>query len=302
MEDYPHCSICLDIYGTNKSHIKAPKFLPCEDTFCKECIKEMINHSEEDYFFCPICKEKINKEQNVDKYPTNKAVMNMVDSYFNIPEIDVKNNEGERIIKYDIVLLGNSGVGKTSIFKRLLSDKYTDCSTSTIGIDIKAYYIKYKNKKYKLLFHDTAGQEKYSSITKSILREKDGVLFIYDITDHESFDKLQYWYGLYNEHNKNVTGLLIGNKCDCEHKVNEKEAEQFAKEHGLKYIETSAKLDKNIKKAIAILLEKLIEIDKINETKDNSDLGNSYKSVSSYNEPSIKITQEKTKKIKKCGC
>ena len=97
----------------------------------------------------------------------------MVDSYFYIPEIEIKKNEGEKIIKYDIVLLGKSGVGKTSIFQKLLKDIFTGLNANTMGIDITVYYIKYKNKRYKLLFHDTAGQEKYSSITTSISRQKD---------------------------------------------------------------------------------------------------------------------------------
>ena len=302
MEDYPQCSICFDIYGTNQTHIKVPKFLKCGDTFCKECLEKIIKKSDEDYFLCPMCKEKINKEKSLDDYPSNKEVIRLVNSYFNIPEKEAKNSEDEKIIKYDIVLLGDTSVGKTSIFQRLSKDTFTDDYSSTVGIDITPYYIKYKSRRYKLIFNDITGQEKYKSITKSILRQKDGVLFIYDISDKESFDGLQYWYDLYKEENKNVVGLLIGNKCDCERKVNEKEANKFSKEHGLKFIETSAKLDKNIKKAIACLLEKIIESERIEETEDNTGLENSYTSLSSYNDDTIKINHKNEMKKKICCC
>ena len=301
MEDYPQCSICFDIYGPNQTHMKSPKFLKCGDTFCKECLEKIIKRTDEDYFLCPICQEKINKEKNLDNYPPNKEVIRLVNYYFNIPEKEVKNNEEEKITKYDIVLLGDASVGKTSIFQRLSKDTFTEDYSATVGIEITPYYIKYKSNRYKLIFHDITGQEKYKAITKNILRQKDGVLFIYDISDKNSFDSLQYWYDIYKEENKNVVGLLVGNKSDCEHKVNEAEAEKFVKDHGLKYIETSAKLDKNIKKAIAFLLERIIEAEKINETDDNTALKNDYESIMSYNDNTIKIGSCSSSG-KKCPC
>ena len=84
-------------------------------------------------------------------------------------------------------------------------------------------------------------------MTKSYLRNSDGVLFVYDISNKDSFNALETWYNLYKEENENVVGILIGNKSDNKHAVNKEEAKKFAKVHGLKkYLETSAKLDKNI--------------------------------------------------------
>ena len=160
--------------------------------------------------------------------------------------------------------MGNCSVGKTCIFQRLLKDIFSESLLSTTGLELNVYYIKYKNKKYKLIMNDTAGQERYKAITKSLLRGKDGVLFIYDISNEKTFNDLKSWYDLYKEENDNVVGLLIGNKCDCERKVNQEDAKKFANEHGLKYIETSAKLDINIKKAIATILEEIIKSKNIN--------------------------------------
>ena len=110
--------------------------------------------------------------------------------------------------------------------------------------------MKYKNIKYQLLFFDTGGQEKYKAITRNYLRNVDGVLFVFDISNQKSFEDISFWYNFYKEENENVVGLLIGNKYDLEHKVNKNESEEFAKENGLLYMETSAKSDINIKKVI----------------------------------------------------
>ena len=174
-----------------------------------------------------------------------------------------KNNEEERgdsiSTSFDIISLGNIYVGKTSIFQRLSKDVFSDNYKSTIGCDTFIYYIKYRNKKYVLNLKDPPGFEKYKSLTRSFLRNADGVLFIYDITNRESFNDLESWYNIYKEENGEVVGLVIGNKCDCERKVSEEEAKKFSEEHGLKYLETSAKLDKKVKKAIACLLEEIIQ-------------------------------------------
>ena len=126
-----------------------------------------------------------------------------------------------------------------------------------------------KKKKYKLALKDTSGQEKFKSITKNFLRNTDGVLFIYDISYQDSFNGLKSWYKLYKNESKEVMGLLIGNKCDLEQVVNIEEAKKFAEEHGLKYLETSAKSDKNLRKAIACILEKIIKSKENQESEEN---------------------------------
>ena len=89
------------------------------------------------------------------------------------------------------------------------------------------------------------------------MRGKDGVLFIYDISNQETFDGIESWYDLYKEENKAVVGLLIDNKCDKERKVDQQKVEEFSKKYGLDYIETSAKLNKRIRRIIISLLGKI---------------------------------------------
>ena len=287
-EEYPECPICLDLFGNNPNHIKAPKILKCGDNICKECLEKTIKDTKEESFICPICKESIIKEENIENYVTNKLIIKMINDYFNSPQEGIENEEEDKATKYNIVLLGDPDVGKTSIFTRLSKDKFSETYSTTVGCDMTTYYIKYKNKKYQLIFRDTSGQERFKAVTKNFLRNIDGVLFIFDITNKESFEGLKSWYDLFKEQNEKVVGLLIGNKCDNERKVDEEEAKKFARDYGLKkYFETSAKLDKKIKKAIAYLLEEIIKSKQV-----DNDL--------SFNEISIQTVKGKGKN--KCEC
>ena len=292
MEEYPECPICSDIFGINKNHIKAPKILNCGDSICKECLEIILKNTEENFFLCPICSEKIEKK-NIDKYITNKDLIKVINSCFNIIIKEGEELEGDKTITYNIVLLGNFAVGKSSIFNRLSKDLFSENIPSTIGLDSTIYYIKFRNKRYKLIIRDTSGQEKYKAITQSFLRQTDGVFFIFDISNQDTFDDLEFWYDLYKKENENVIGLLIGNKSDCIHEVTEDRAKKFVVDHGLKnYLETSAKLDKNIKKAVACLLEEIIESKALYNSLISVDVNFSLK-------PEKK---EKSKKKKKCLC
>ena len=276
MSSYPECPICLDIYGINLQDIKAPKILECGDSLCKECLQDLIKRKVE---LCPICKEKKINNENIDKYITNKQLTQLVNSFFNLPKSEVENQEGNnKSNEYKIITLGNSGVGKTSIFQRLSKDKFEENGlTPTISLNIsQPYYIKYKKKKYKLFFYDTAGSEKFQTITRNYLRNSDGIIFVYDITDKKSFDDLESWYKIYHEEKEEVIGLLIGNKCDKERKVSYEEAEKFAKKYKLKYMETSAKLDKGIKKALVYLLDQIIESKVIYNSINSIEINNKF--------------------------
>ena len=260
MSGYPECPICLDIYGTEEKHEKAPKILICGHTFCKECLLDLINRSKDNFILCPKCKKNTEIKQNIEEYTTNFGIIDLVNASFRIPKDEIEKGEGIKNPKgFQIISLGNSGVGKTCIFKRLLGEKFSELYIATLGIQFSLpYYIKYKNFFYELFFCDTCGMEKTFSITKNYVRNSDGVLFVYDISDRNSFEDLNKWYALFKEEKGEVVGVLIGNKSDKERQVDYNEAKKFADEHELKYFETSAKLDKNIKKAIVSLLDKII--------------------------------------------
>ena len=193
MADYPECPKCSDIYGNKSTHIKAPKILRCGDSICKECLENIINTKEE-FFICPECKEKIENLHDIKEYTTNKEIIRIVDESFNIPGEKMEIYGEDKPIPYNIIALGDSEVGKTSIFQRLSVDKFSENFIPTEGSDKSVYFIKYKNKKYVLNLRDSPGQERFRAVTKSYLRRVDGVLFVFDISNKESFENLNFWY------------------------------------------------------------------------------------------------------------
>ena len=304
MDKNLECPQCSDIYGDSIDSEKSPRCLACGDTICKKCLQELIDISNGEFLECPLCKEKIKKEEDINNYIPNKAIISSVNDCFNLPKSENVSINGEKIISYNIILLGNTGVGKSSIFSRLKYNTYKETFISTMGMDITTYFLKYKNQKYYLNIQDTAGQERYKSITKKYLKGKDGVLFIFDISDQKTFDEIESWYELYKNENKEIIGLLIGNKCDLERKVNEEAIEHLSKKLGLEYIETSAKLNKRVRKIIISLLNKINKSKETKKPDDNLDkedkLAKSYFSLySDYAESKVK-TKSKSKKKKWC--
>ena len=120
---------------------------------------------------------------------------------FNIPKSEFEESENN-LNKYNIITLGNSAVGKTSIFRRLIDENFINEYASTIGIGFIEYRLKYRGNKYTLIFWDTSGQERYKSITTNYLNKADGVLFVFDLNNKDSFDSLESWYKFYKEKKK----------------------------------------------------------------------------------------------------
>ena len=122
----------------------------------------------------------------------------------------------------------------------------------TIGVEFGARMINIDSKQIKLQIWDTAGQESFRSITRSYYRGAAGALLVYDITRRETFEHLASWLEDARQHaNPNMTIMLIGNKSDLNHRraVSTEEGEQFAREHGLIFLETSAKTAFNVEDA-----------------------------------------------------
>jgi len=172
-----------------------------------------------------------------------------------------------------LLTLGETEVGKTSIVLRYSDDKFHDNKIATIGIDFKIKIIKKGNEKIKVSIYDTAGQERFKNIVKHYYKGANGVLLIYDITKRDTFEKLEFWLEDLKENSDNLNNLfiyLIGNKNDLEERreVDFEEANKFAKEKNIPYIEVSAKTGNNIKKLfdemIKGTLTKIITFEKNN--------------------------------------
>ncbi|XP_012369872.1 ras-related protein Rab-13 [Octodon degus] len=119
---------------------------------------------------------------------------------------------------FKLLLIGDSGVGKTCLIIRFAEDNFNSTYISTIGIDFKIRTVDIEGKKIKLQVWDTAGQERFKTITTAYYRGAMGIILVYDITDEKSFENIQTWMKSIRENaSAGVERLLLGNKCDMEH-------------------------------------------------------------------------------------
>ncbi|KAF3481007.1 GTP-binding protein [Arthroderma uncinatum] len=151
-----------------------------------------------------------------------------------------------------LLLIGDSGVGKSCCLLRFSEDSFTPSFITTIGIDFKIRTINLDGKRVKLQIWDTAGQERFRTITTAYYRNAMGILLVYDVTDERSFKNIRTWFSNVEQHaSEGVHKILIGNKCDGEEKraVSVEQGQQLADELGIPFLEVSAKNNINVDKA-----------------------------------------------------
>ncbi|KAJ8256586.1 hypothetical protein COCON_G00187380 [Conger conger] len=153
---------------------------------------------------------------------------------------------------FKLLLIGDSGVGKSCLLLRFADDTYTESYISTIGVDFKIRTIEMEGKTVKLQIWDTAGQERFRTITSSYYRGAHGIIIVYDVTDQESFNNVKQWLEEIDRYAcENVSKLLVGNKCDLASKkvVDFTTGKEFAVSLKIPFLETSAKNANNVEKA-----------------------------------------------------
>jgi len=153
---------------------------------------------------------------------------------------------------FKLLLIGDSGVGKSCLLLRFADDTYTDSYISTIGVDFKIRTVDLDTKTIKLQIWDTAGQERFRTITSSYYRGAHGIIIVYDITDKESFDNVRQWLFKIDRYaSETVCKLLVGNKADLANKpaVEYEQSKAFADELNIPFLETSAKNASNVEQA-----------------------------------------------------
>uniref|UniRef100_A0A673TL56 small monomeric GTPase n=1 Tax=Suricata suricatta TaxID=37032 RepID=A0A673TL56_SURSU len=157
---------------------------------------------------------------------------------------------------FKLLLIGDSGVGKTCVLFRFSEDAFNSTFISTIGIDFKIRTIELDGKRIKLQIWDTAGQERFRTITTAYYRGAMGIMLVYDITNEKSFDNIRNWIRNIEEHaSADVEKMILGNKCDVNDKrqVSKERGEKLALDYGIKFMETSAKANINVENAFFTL-------------------------------------------------
>ena len=182
--------------------------------------------------------------------------------------------EVKKVYEGKIITLGDSLVGKTCIIYRFVDQTFIDTYLSTIGLDIKTKIVKLdNNRKIKLSIHDTAGQERFKSLSVNYIKKADGILIVYDITNKLSFKNVENWIKTAKEeiNKKNIPIYLIGNKSDLEdeREITTKHGENLAERYKIKFYETSCKTGKNIEKCFQDIANEMYNIieEKMNKNK-----------------------------------
>ena len=169
--------------------------------------------------------------------------------------------------KYDylfkVVVIGDSGVGKSNLLSRFTRNEFHLDSKSTIGVEFATRSIQHDGKIIKAQIWDTAGQERYRAITAAYYRGAVGALLVYDITKRDSFENCERWLKELRTHgDAQVVAMLVGNKGDLKHlqAVDVEDAKDFAEDNNLAFIETSALDGQNVDLAFETLLIEIYRI------------------------------------------
>ena len=196
---------------------------------------------------------------------------------------------------FKILLLGDSGVGKSSIILRYTDNTFSSNLMNSIGVDFKLKNIPVDDKRVKLQIWDTAGQERFRTITTSYYKGAQAIMIVFDLTDKDSFDHLKNWMSDIDRFAKEgVMKILVGNKADLDYKrvISSDTAKEFARKYGIEYLETSAKESVNIEDLFISTTKTFISTQMTNPLK---------KSNANFTNEGIMIPNKK-KEEKEGGC
>uniref|UniRef100_H2MKD4 small monomeric GTPase n=2 Tax=Oryzias latipes TaxID=8090 RepID=H2MKD4_ORYLA len=173
------------------------------------------------------------------------------------------NRDDEYDFLFKVVLIGDSGVGKSNLLSRFTRNEFNLESKSTIGVEFATRSIQVDGKTIKAQIWDTAGQERYRAITSAYYRGAVGALLVYDIAKHLTYENVERWLKELRDHaDSNIVIMLVGNKSDLRHlrAVPTDEARAFAEKNTLSFIETSALDSTNVEEAFKNVLTEIYRI------------------------------------------
>ena len=162
-------------------------------------------------------------------------------------------------VHFVVLLLGDSGVGKTSLMLRFAENQFHQSLMSTAGVDFKVRYLEKNSVRTKCQIWDTAGQERFHVITRTYYKGAHGIALVFDVTNESSFKQVDYWMDNIKKHaSSDIFVVLLGNKVDLpERKIAYEQGKEVADKHGFQYYETSAKTGANVVTAFSSLSEKI---------------------------------------------
>lgn len=182
---------------------------------------------------------------------------------------------------FKLLLIGDSGVGKSCILLRFADDTFSESYISTIGVDFKIRTLTINEKRVKLQIWDTAGQERFRTLTTAYYRSAHGIVLVYDVNDRETFFHVENWLQEVGRYASNdVHKILVGNKCDIldKREVQYETARVYAEKLQFSFLESSAKDRTNVDKVFNIMASELINglgetTDSVVEEESNVELG-----------------------------
>ena len=174
-------------------------------------------------------------------------------------------SEFETLLK--LVIIGDSGVGKSNFLFKYTEGQFSELHVATVGFDYKSKIVTLpeSKKKVKLQIWDTAGQEKYMSINKNLFQRVQGIILMYDITQRETFERLNIWLNIIKQMTNDIPIILVGNKLDEENNpetgriVEYNEGKAFAKENEFPFLEASGLNGTNVEKVFNTISELIIQ-------------------------------------------
>nr|XP_046269763.1 ras-related protein Rab-15-like [Scatophagus argus] len=168
-------------------------------------------------------------------------------------------------VLFRLLMLGDSGVGKTCMLRRFTESEFDPSHISTIGVDFKMKTLEIDGIKVRIQIWDTAGQERYQTITKQYYRRAQGIIFVYDITNKPSFQHLAKWVSDVDEYAPDMAQrILVGNKSDEElrRQVTKDQGSKLAETYGMEFFETSASNSSNINESFTRAAELVLQAHK----------------------------------------
>ncbi len=174
----------------------------------------------------------------------------------------MNNAEYDVDIIQKIVLIGDSGVGKSNLITRFTKDEFNIESKATIGVECATKVLTVQSSMVKTQIWDTAGQERYRAITHAYYKGAVGAIIVFDISKQESFNNVEKWMKeIQTGAAENIVILLVGNKCDLdeEREVSKGQGQEYAELKGIKYVETSAMTSQNVESAFTDIVNKIYE-------------------------------------------